>query len=174
MRSGPGFRKRSGPGQREAAAAMIQRFFWRTVVPLIPFFVIFYALLMINNRGDLSGDYEGSSPVTGAVVLSIKQEDAGIITGSIMFKQQYRMRIVKGNYEDENVDLHFQIPGNDNIIPRYKATHFSGPVSGINQVGNVASGDFFDGTFFNGRNNVPLKLKRNTATVLFKKYWFHF
>lgn len=122
----------------------------------------------------MSGDYQGSSPVTGVVDLTIKQEEGGVLSGYILLKQQYRMKIIKGTYSNDDVDLHFEIPGNDNLIPRFQGTHFAGPVSGINMFGNVEPGDFLEGDLFNGRSKIHLKLKRNTATALFKKYWFHF
>lgn len=168
--------RKKGPPASQVAAASIQRFFWRTVVPLIPLFVVFYALMFVNNQ-DVEGDYQGSSPTTGLVDLTLQDKGSNQVAGELKLKQIYRMVITRGVVQGDDVDLHFEIPGNENLTPRFKGTRFAGPVSNFNMFNIVSQGDYIEGDFYNGLANslpVRLKLRRNSAIAMFKKYWFRF
>lgn len=166
-------RRKKGPSVTSAAAEGLQKFFWKTLVPITPIAIVLYALLFVHNR-DVTGEYVGSNPVTGAVNLVLEQKDGGQLDGVIVLKQIYRMKIVRGQLDDEKINLAFAIPGNPALKPTFSGSHFAGPVSGISQSGNLNGGDFIEGVFWNGSANIRLKLKRNSTASLFKKYWFHF
>lgn len=171
--SGGGSRRKKGPSIKSAAAEGLQKFFWKTFLPITPIAIVLYALLFVHNR-DITGEYIGSSPVTGAVNLIIEQKDGGQVDGVIVLKQIYKMKVIRGQVDDAKITLAFALPGNSQLQPTFSGSHFAGPVSGISLNGNVSQGDFIEGVFNNGSANIPLKLKRNSTSSLFKKYWFHF
>lgn len=171
--SGGRSKRKKGPSVTSAAAQGLQKFFWKTLLPVTPIALVLYALLFTHNR-DITGEYVGSSPVTGAVNLILEQKDGGQVDGVIVLKQIYRMKVIRGQIDDAKINLAFALPGNSQLRPTFSGSHFAGPVSGISLYGNVSQGDFIEGVFYNGSANIPLKLTRNSTTSLFKKYWFRF
>ncbi len=126
---------------------------------------------------DMTGSYQGSSPLTGPVQLRIERQGAEV-TGTITLMGDTTLEISDGRVLDNgSLELSFNTPKTQNAVLQGRIGSWSDPafvgkvdtprLSGYSLELNTLAG-----TFSNGDKEVQLRLYRNMFASMFHTFWW--
>lgn len=132
------------------------------------------AYLVMN---DMTGSYQGSSPLTGPVQLRIEREGSEV-TGSMTLLGDTKLEITDGRILDNgSLELTFAAPKVQNAVLQgrigsWSAPSFVGKVEPPQISGYSLELNTLAGTFSNGDKEVALRLYRNMFASMFHTFWW--
>lgn len=126
---------------------------------------------------DMTGSYQGSSPLTGPVQLRIERQGAEV-TGTITLMGDTTLEISDGRVLDNgSLELSFTTPKTQNAVLQgrigsWSDPSFVGKVDGPRLSGYSLELNTLAGTFSNGDKEVQLRLYRNMFASMFHTFWW--
>lgn len=140
--------------------------------------VVLWAGCIYFMLNDISGSYQGGSPLTGPIQLRIER-DGHTVSGVMTVMNDTRLDIADGRLLDNgSIELSFQPPKSPNPvlsgrIGKWREPSFVGKIEPVKLSGFTRLElNTLSGTFSNGDKEIPLRLSRSMAADFFRTLWW--